>query len=44
MYGIVAFRFIAILSRGLLDAHELGLEVERHAGDAPYRRRQGKEN
>ncbi len=28
----------AILRRGLIGAHELGLEVGRRAGDAPYRR------
>jgi hypothetical protein len=31
----------AILRRGLLDAHEVGLDVGRHAGDASYRRLHG---
>jgi len=45
--GVMAFPFIgnmpmpidaAVLRRGLLGAHELGLEVGRRAGDAAYRR------
>jgi hypothetical protein len=31
----------AILRRGLLDAHELGLEVGRRAGDESFRRLHG---
>jgi hypothetical protein len=48
--GVMGFPFIAnmpmpidaaILRRGLLDAHEVGLDVGRHAGDASYRRLHG---